>query len=182
MIYSTILVLLSCLAVYSRHYYGHYNTRAPYRRYIYSARSYYYTRNPHTIWRIPNYNTRSTRRSRGQWGDWGSWSRCDVPCGGGVQTRDRTCLGEGSSECYGRTEAKRRCNMVCCPVNGNWGLWSHWTTRRSHDYSYVLQRTRECNYPEPRCNGQLCYGEKVQTQDYERRFRSRTHLNQDDDK
>ncbi|XP_025102141.1 uncharacterized protein LOC112568845 isoform X2 [Pomacea canaliculata] len=53
----------------------------------------------------------------GQWSIWGSWSSCSRSCGGGTQTRSRTC--EESNDCVrpcqGNYSEYQDCNVKECP-------------------------------------------------------------------
>ncbi|XP_035685536.1 cartilage intermediate layer protein 2-like [Branchiostoma floridae] len=55
----------------------------------------------------------------GHWATWGSWVSCDVTCGGGVQTRTRTCTNPaptiGGADCVGNPSQTRPCNDWQCP-------------------------------------------------------------------
>merc|ERR1712038_437006 len=55
-----------------------------------------------------------TPSPNGEWSSWGSWSSCTTTCGGGVQTRSRTC--QGGSGCSGNNSQSRSCNSLPCPV------------------------------------------------------------------
>ncbi|XP_067938758.1 ectin-like [Watersipora subatra] len=109
----------------------------------------------------------------GYWSSWSRWSRCNVPCGGGTQSRARHCLFDrpGHPGGYGCTaqqspqSQRRACNTHCCPVNGNWSGWSRWSyVHGSQQYKYYLQeRTRTCTNPPPSCGGRPCYGDSRQT-------------------
>lgn len=75
------------------------------------------------------------------WSDWSEWSACSVECGGGHQTRTRTC--EGSTEdCEGSPKMSRPCNMHRC--KGEWSCWSEWTPCSVSCGSGTRQRTRHC--------------------------------------
>ncbi|XP_020630859.1 ectin-like [Orbicella faveolata] len=58
----------------------------------------------------------------GNYTDWSSWGECSVTCGGGVQTRTRTCTnpppsGVGSNcteQNLGPAEEEQKCNMEEC--------------------------------------------------------------------
>ncbi|XP_035284707.1 adhesion G protein-coupled receptor B1-like isoform X1 [Anguilla anguilla] len=50
----------------------------------------------------------------GGWSGWGRWTECSSDCGGGVQTRSRTCLPDESFLCEGVVEEGRPCNPQPC--------------------------------------------------------------------
>lgn len=60
--------------------------------------------------------------------EWSKWSTCNVPCGGGVQSRDRSRNVEAAfGGVDGVTEESRPCNTQMCAVDcvmGSWGGWS----------------------------------------------------------
>lgn len=75
------------------------------------------------------------------WSDWSEWSSCSAECGGGYQTRTRTC--EGSTEdCEGTPKMSRPCNMHRC--KGEWSCWSEWSSCSVSCGSGTRQRTRHC--------------------------------------
>jgi len=56
----------------------------------------------------------------GGWTTWGNWSTCTVTCGGGTQTRSRSCtnppMAHGGKTCLGLKEMTQDCNKdVMCP-------------------------------------------------------------------
>ena len=55
----------------------------------------------------------------GGWTDFTPWSRCSAECGGGTQTRTRSCTnpvpGEGGADCVGEPTETRSCNNNACP-------------------------------------------------------------------
>ncbi|XP_046576514.1 LOW QUALITY PROTEIN: cell surface hyaluronidase-like [Haliotis rubra] len=57
-----------------------------------------------------------TRTStNGQGGQWTAWSQCSQSCGGGLQTRTRSCDGAGSTEdCQRHHVEYRACNTAFC--------------------------------------------------------------------
>uniref|UniRef100_A0A9J7Y1W2 Adhesion G protein-coupled receptor B1 n=2 Tax=Cyprinus carpio TaxID=7962 RepID=A0A9J7Y1W2_CYPCA len=57
-----------------------------------------------------------TRDSGGGWRVWGNWAECSSECGGGVQTRTRTCQSppEEAYLCEGVLEEGRPCNAQPC--------------------------------------------------------------------
>jgi len=61
--------------------------------------------------------------------DWSNWSGCSKPCGGGIQTRTRTCAGPNPTICNAVSPAlltdTQSCNTVACqPIFGDWGSCS----------------------------------------------------------
>lgn len=54
----------------------------------------------------------------GGWSSWSVWSACSVTCGGGTQTRNRTCTNpapaNGGTTCTGLTTQTQSCNMNAC--------------------------------------------------------------------
>ncbi|KAI7792293.1 SCO-spondin [Triplophysa rosa] len=54
----------------------------------------------------------------GLWSEWSEWSGCDVPCGGGLSVRNRTCSNpppkNGGKECEGMSRQTHGCN-ACGP-------------------------------------------------------------------
>ena len=56
----------------------------------------------------------------GGWTTWGDWSECSATCGGGTQTRSRSCTqppaAHGGKACVGLKEMFKECNKdVLCP-------------------------------------------------------------------
>ena len=58
----------------------------------------------------------------GGWSEWEVWGRCSVTCGGGVQTRLRTCTNpppsSGGVDCQGNNLQSQTCNTNGCPGKG----------------------------------------------------------------
>lgn len=52
----------------------------------------------------------------GGWSGWGNWAECSSECGGGVQTRTRSCQSppEEAYLCEGVLEEGRPCNAQSC--------------------------------------------------------------------
>lgn len=67
----------------------------------------------------------------GGWQQWNSWSSCDKRCGGGEQTRSRTCSNpspaNGGRGCDGTERDSQRCNTRHCPENKGYTPWSPWS-------------------------------------------------------
>ena len=57
----------------------------------------------------------------GGYTDFGDWSECSAECGGGTQTRTRTCTNpapaNGGADCVGDSSETRECNTQACPGN-----------------------------------------------------------------
>lgn len=55
----------------------------------------------------------------GGWAYWGDYSGCSAECGGGEQTRERTCTKpapeNGGADCEGDGEEMKACNEDPCP-------------------------------------------------------------------
>ena len=56
----------------------------------------------------------------GGWTTWGNWNKCGVTCGGGTQTRSRSCTNppavHGGKPCVGLKKMTQDCNKdVFCP-------------------------------------------------------------------
>ncbi|KAL9967294.1 hypothetical protein ACROYT_G025492 [Oculina patagonica] len=56
----------------------------------------------------------------GGWSPWGAWEKCSVTCGGGSQTRRRSCTNppprNGGRDCRGNSSKSRPCNTNSCPI------------------------------------------------------------------
>lgn len=81
----------------------------------------------------------------GTWSDWSDWSLCPVTCGGGVQSRQRDCIGsECGGYCEGMKSETQACNIECCPVNGTWSDWSGWSLCPVTCGGGAQSRQRDC--------------------------------------
>ena len=52
------------------------------------------------------------------WSDWGGFGDCSATCGGGMETRTRTCTNPdntASETCAGESTMSRGCNPDTCP-------------------------------------------------------------------
>ncbi|KAI5109464.1 semaphorin-5B [Silurus meridionalis] len=58
------------------------------------------------------------------WAQWTSWSTCTAVCGGGFQSRVRTC--ENGNSCSGCPQEYRTCNLETCPEVRRYTPWSAW--------------------------------------------------------
>ena len=61
----------------------------------------------------------SVESSEGTWTAWGEYSKCTKSCGGGTQSRIRTCVNPsqpfGHKTCRGAFRQRRLCNAQHCP-------------------------------------------------------------------
>uniref|UniRef100_A0A7E4UTD3 Thrombospondin type-1 domain-containing protein 4-like n=1 Tax=Panagrellus redivivus TaxID=6233 RepID=A0A7E4UTD3_PANRE len=49
------------------------------------------------------------------WNSWGAWSMCSATCGGGIQSRQRTCNTNcGVCSCVGANTEQQTCNTQAC--------------------------------------------------------------------
>uniref|UniRef100_A0A672N1G9 Semaphorin 5B n=1 Tax=Sinocyclocheilus grahami TaxID=75366 RepID=A0A672N1G9_SINGR len=58
------------------------------------------------------------------WVSWSAWSKCSVPCGGGVQSRVRTC--ENGNTCPGCPLEYKACNLDPCAEVRRTTPWTPW--------------------------------------------------------
>nr|XP_021490329.1 semaphorin-5B [Meriones unguiculatus] len=58
------------------------------------------------------------------WASWGSWSKCSSNCGGGVQSRRRSC--ENGNTCRGCGVEFKTCNPEACPEVRRNTPWTPW--------------------------------------------------------
>ncbi|XP_028983782.1 adhesion G protein-coupled receptor B1 isoform X2 [Betta splendens] len=73
--------------------------------------------------------------TNGGWSMWGQWAQCSSECGGGIQTRTRTCQSppEESYLCEGVVEEGRPCNSQPCTGTGKGRHLSRSQSLRSVD-------------------------------------------------
>ncbi|XP_050410180.1 coadhesin isoform X1 [Patella vulgata] len=104
----------------------------------------------------------------GNWGPWSGCNACSVTCGNGTQSRSRSCDNPspayGGVDCHGDGIETQSCNtMIDCPVDGNWGTWSEFSTCCSVCGVVEQKRSRVCDNPPPEFGGADCPGEPVET-------------------
>eukprot|EP00090_Calanus_glacialis_P008462 TRINITY_DN16813_c0_g1_i1.p1 TRINITY_DN16813_c0_g1~~TRINITY_DN16813_c0_g1_i1.p1 ORF type:complete len:481 (-),score=131.69 TRINITY_DN16813_c0_g1_i1:105-1547(-) len=97
------------------------------------------------------------------WSVWSPYSSCTVTCGGGTQSRTRTCSQEG--ECDGEERDERECGAEECGVNGAWSSWGGWSACSASCGGGDQTRERKCNDPAPSNGGDGCEGEEKDTQE-----------------
>ncbi|XP_069698018.1 hemicentin-1-like isoform X2 [Periplaneta americana] len=102
----------------------------------------------------------------GKWSDWSDWSLCSVSCNNGTQHRTRKCNNPlpafGGKECIGPDMDFKDCNLHKCPVNGDWSIWSEWSSCSVSCGHGNKRRFRTCTNPAPQYKGSPCKGENLQ--------------------
>ncbi|KAG8441560.1 hypothetical protein GDO86_010659, partial [Hymenochirus boettgeri] len=83
------------------------------------------------------------------WNSWTPWGDCNRDCGGGLQTRTRTCLSapENGHICEGVLEEGRLCNRKACSANGHYDSRSQ--SLRSIDNKKKEDMEDQIGYPAP---------------------------------
>ncbi|VDI26618.1 Hypothetical predicted protein, partial [Mytilus galloprovincialis] len=101
----------------------------------------------------------------GTWYAWSNWTDCTTTCGGGLQTRNRTCEQPlyGGYYCEGPDEEIRNCSTHNCPVDGYWEDWTDWAICPVTCGGGRHNRSRTC--VEPLYGGQYCDGNSSEIQD-----------------
>ncbi|XP_055358973.1 adhesion G protein-coupled receptor B1 isoform X5 [Betta splendens] len=86
--------------------------------------------------------------TNGGWSMWGQWAQCSSECGGGIQTRTRTCQSppEESYLCEGVVEEGRPCNSQPCTGtdSASGEEWSAWSVCSATCGEGWQSRTRFC--------------------------------------
>lgn len=98
----------------------------------------------------------------GDWSEWSEWTQCSVPCGGGLQFRERTCdnprpSGTGA-DCQGVAKEERDCNTHECqkPTPAEDEEWAEWSVWSLCDHNNEQHRRRTCMVLDPspsQCSG-----------------------------
>ena len=105
----------------------------------------------------------------GGWSDFSDWTDCSAECGGGSESRTRTCTNpapeNGGAECQGDDSESQDCNTQGCPVNGGWSDFSDWTDCSAECGGGSESRTRTCTDPAPENGGAECQGDDSESQD-----------------
>ncbi|KAL9968789.1 hypothetical protein ACROYT_G020914 [Oculina patagonica] len=110
-------------------------------------------------------------RVDGGYSEWGDWTDCPVTCGGGTQTRQRSCTNPppsgGGNNCLilGPPVQTQRCNENPCPVDGDWSDWSEWGACSVTCGGGTQQRSRTCTNPPPSNGGAQCSGDSTESQE-----------------
>ena len=103
----------------------------------------------------------------GSWSFWSDWSSCSVSCGQGVRERYRLCTNPepafGGSPCAGSDTEILPCSTgVNCPIDGNWTLWSPWSSCSASCGTGTQMRERDCAEPLPAFGGLPCDGNDLE--------------------
>ncbi|XP_052703574.1 A disintegrin and metalloproteinase with thrombospondin motifs adt-1-like [Crassostrea angulata] len=105
---------------------------------------------------------KNTPPINGGWAGFGSYGACSKTCGGGTQTRSRTCTNPapqwGGDNCPGSSTESQACNTNACPIDGNWASWGSYDTCTVTCGGGTQQRTRTCTNPAPQYGGADCSG------------------------
>ncbi|XP_067937660.1 coadhesin-like [Watersipora subatra] len=105
----------------------------------------------------------------GGWSNWGDYGVCDVTCGRGKAMRHRTCTEpepkHGGNFCIGSSKDVSQCDTNRkCPIDGQWSLWSTFSSCSITCGKGLTKRTRLCVAPSPRNGGKECLGNSTESQ------------------
>ena len=99
----------------------------------------------------------------GGWSVFGDWSGCSAECGGGTQTRSKTCTNpapvDGGADCQGDAEESRTCNPDICAVDGGWSVFGDWSGCSAECGGGTQTRSKTCTNPAPVAGGADCQGD-----------------------
>ncbi|KAL5253104.1 hypothetical protein ACHWQZ_G015763 [Mnemiopsis leidyi] len=105
----------------------------------------------------------------GGYSDFGDWSECSAECGGGTQTRSRTCTNpapaNGGADCEGDSSETRECNNQGCPVDGGYSDFGDWSECSAECGGGTQTRSRTCTNPAPANGGADCEGDSSETRE-----------------
>ncbi|RMX52480.1 hypothetical protein pdam_00013778 [Pocillopora damicornis] len=107
----------------------------------------------------------------GGYSAWGPYGECSKQCGGGEQTRRRTCTNpppaHGGKNCAGLGPelSTRECNTQNCPIDGGFSNWLEWSDCSATCGGGSRARSRKCDNPVPQYQGKNCVGLSLETED-----------------
>ncbi|KFD49879.1 hypothetical protein M513_09208, partial [Trichuris suis] len=107
------------------------------------------------------------------WSEWSEWTTCSANCGGGRQTRRRSCIRNSLSKsgCNGFSVEEQSCNALPCDTvemdnirqrrftPPTWSMWSSWSRCSCHTGSHI--RVRMCIVSDTQMAG-FCLGPSVE--------------------
>ncbi|CAC5374593.1 Coadhesin,Thrombospondin-1,Adhesion G protein-coupled receptor B1,Mucin-like protein,Hemicentin-1,Thrombospondin-2 [Mytilus coruscus] len=100
--------------------------------------------------------------------DFGPWGVCSKTCGGGLQSRTRTCTNPspayGGNECQESNQETQSCQEQHCPVDGGWTDFGLWGVCSKTCGGGLQSRTRTCTNPSPAYGGNECQESNQETQ------------------
>lgn len=109
------------------------------------------------------------------WTPWEAWSTCSASCSLGKRIRHRHCVHQNGTiarntdlKCNGHSEEIENCEIIPCPINGEWGSWNAWSncSHQCVSTNTVLEskrvRYRHCDSPAPSYGGKSCFGSDFQ--------------------
>ncbi|CAM5088147.1 unnamed protein product [Eretmochelys imbricata] len=87
----------------------------------------------------------------GGWNPWSAWGDCTRDCGGGLQTRTRTCqpIPEEGLICEGVLEEGRLCNRKACNTNGRYNSRSQSLRSTDNRKREDVDELQQYGYPAP---------------------------------
>ncbi|CAD5234701.1 unnamed protein product [Bursaphelenchus xylophilus] len=102
----------------------------------------------------------------GEWKEWSEWTACSKSCGGGRQTRTRTCSLILVFLCSGNSTEDRICNEQHCEkekkiglIKPEWSEWSDWS--KCSCFTLKKFRRRFCVIKDPSIQG-FCSGPLIE--------------------
>ncbi|CAK8693924.1 unnamed protein product [Clavelina lepadiformis] len=108
-------------------------------------------------------NTQPCVTTSAVWRAWGRWGDCSQSCGGGRQSRTRTCSTGTNGDCSGTNQSSRACNTQVCP---SWRPWSAWGTCSKTCGAGQQARSRTCSTGNDQdCDGRNEMTSRCKTQD-----------------
>ncbi|XP_078700026.1 uncharacterized protein LOC144926865 [Branchiostoma floridae x Branchiostoma belcheri] len=105
----------------------------------------------------------------GNWSVWSSWATCDVSCGVGYKTRNRSCNNPaplyGGADCNGTSNDIQLCDSLpLCKVDGSWSQWEAWSNCTVTCAGGTRTRSRTCDQPPPQNGGRRCNGGSTESE------------------